>query len=227
MKLQRQRTAIMVVGLIWSIVGCTPDEDPSAITTPPQAHFERKGEPPSFANICRYRFADPVQPLVILETVLAEGGQTCFSDGAGLLFVPRRLNHCPSILGTGGVSIKRAAAEQEFIRCAAIAQPSSAATTDVVIFRPNPTYDGTQDFMAFALDVGALATADMLPATHFGATGGVVCLEGPDGQRIADHVADADIVSSEAVTVSVMRGTCRETAGRLLDQGWPEVSSRP
>lgn len=227
MKLQRQRTAIIVVGLIWGIVGCTPDEEPSVITAPPHVPFERKGEPRTFANICRYRFADPVQPLAILETVLAEGGQTCFSDGVGLLFVPRRLDHCPSILRTEGTSIKRPAAEHEFVRCAAIAQPSSIAATDVVIFRPNPADDEATDFMAFALDVGALATADMLPATHFGATGSVVCLEGPNGQRIADHVAAADIVGKEQVTVVVTRGTCRETAGRLLDHGWPEVSSRP
>lgn len=226
MKLQRQRTDAIVFALSLAVIGCGPDRSRPEITTPTQVQFERKGEPPSFSAICRYRFDDAVQPLAILETVLTEGGQTCFSEGAGLLFVPRRLDHCPSVRSIHGTSTERAVAEQEFLRCTAISRPSSTNETDVVVVRPNPNYGGTVDIMAVALDVGALVTADMLPATHFGAMGDIICLEGPNGQRIAEHVKSAGVVAAEAVTVSVTRGTCRETAGRLLGQGWPEVSPR-
>ena len=188
--------------------------------------FERRGEPPTFATICRYEFSERVKPLSVLEVAQTEGVQTCFSDGKGRAFVPLRRDRCPTVLGLEGTQTTRTAAENEFLQCSAAHRPSSLSETDVVLYRPNPAYAGDADFLSFGLDLAALVTADMLPATHFGIAGDAVCLEGPNGQEIIQHITEADIALAEELSVRLERGTCREIGQRLLGRPWPEVSPR-
>lgn len=205
------------------MTSCAPDGNPREPLLGAIVPFERKGEPPTFATICRYEFSERVKPFSIIEVGLTEGVQTCFSDGRGRAFIPLRRDRCPTILGVEGTQTTRAAAEEEFFRCSAAYQPSSRTVTDVVLYRPNPAYAGDADFLTFGLDVGALVTADMLPATHFGFGADAVCLEGPNGREIIQHIAEAEIALEEELSVLVERGTCRALVPRLLGRAWPEI----
>jgi len=207
------------------MASCAPDDTPREPLLGAVVPFERKGEPPTFATICRYEFAERVEPLSIFKMGLREGVQTCFSHGKGHAFVPLRRDRCQSVLGSTGAQIERADAESEFFRCSAAIRPSSASETDVVLYRPHPAYTGDADFLTFGIDVGALVTSDMLPATHFGFAGDAVCLEGPNGREIIQHIAEADIALEEELSVLVERGTCRELVPRLLGRDWPEIEA--
>lgn len=205
------------------MASCAPESPPPGPLSGAVVPFERKGEPPTFATICRYEFADRVEPLSIFEIGLREGVRTCFSGGKGRAFVPLRRDRCPSVLGSIGAQISRASASDEFIRCSAALRPSSASETDVVLYRPNPAYLGEDAFLTFGLDVGALVMGDMLPATHFGAGGDAVCLEGPDGDAIAQHIKAAEIALEHELSVVIERGSCQALVPRLLGREWPEI----
>lgn len=226
MKARSQLWTPAAFGLAIIVAACVQDGTPQEHLPGPVVPFERKGEPPTFTTICRYEFSERVKPFSIFEVGQTEGVQTCFSDGKGRAFVPLRRDRCPMVLGLEGAQTTRAAAEDEFFRCSAAYQPSSRSVTDVVLYRPSQTYSGDADFLAFGLDVAALVTADMLPATHFGFAEDAVCLEGPNGREIIQHIAEADIALEEELSVLLERGTCREIGPRLLGRPWPEVSPR-
>jgi hypothetical protein len=223
MKFRSQRWTPAALGLALLVAACAQDDTPREPLSGAVVPFERRGEPPTFATICRYEFADRVEPFAIIKMGLREGVQTCFSDGIGRVFVPLRRDRCPLVLGSTGAQISRADAETEFFRCSAAYRPSSTSETDVVLYRPNPDYLGEDAFLTFGLDVAALVTADMLPATHFGAQGDAVCLEGPDGEAIAEHIRAVDIALEHEVSVVIERGTCRALVPRLLGSEWPEI----
>jgi hypothetical protein len=226
MKTRSQLWTPVALGLVIFVGACARDDTPQEPLPVAVVPFERKGEPPTFATICRYEFSDRVKPFAIFELTQSEGVQTCFSNGKGRAFVPLRRDRCPTVLGLEGTQTNRAAAEDEFFRCSAAYQPSSRSETDVVLYRPHPTYEGDADFLQFGLDVGALVTADMLPATHLAFAGDAVCLEGPNGREIVQHIAQADIALQEGLSVLVERGTCREIGLRLLGRSWPEISPK-
>lgn len=223
----RSQPWIAAFGLASVMSACTqPDSTPEPLSGA-VVPFERKGEPPTFTTICRYEFSGRVKSLSVFEVGRTEGVQTCFSDGKGRAFVPLRRDRCPTVVGVDGTETTRAAAEDEFFRCSAAYRTSSLSETDVVLYRPNQTDAGDADFLTFGLDVAALVTADMLPATHFGFAGDAVCLEGPNGREIIQHITEADIAREEELSVLLERGTCREIGPRLLGRPWPEVGPRP
>lgn len=153
---------------------------------------------------------------------MEEGGRTCFTDGQGVIYLPKRRARCPEIAWPGfsePVVVGGATAEAELRRCLAFLTPSKGPT-GVLIYRPTAE---TVDFLLFGLDLGALITHDMLPVTHFGAANGLVCMEAPEPQRVANRVTAAEIAGAEEFTVEISRGSCAALTYERTGLVWPEV----
>lgn len=183
--------------------------------------FGRRGEENvRFGEICRSSTGELPATLEVFRFQLEAGGRTCFADGEGILFVPKRQSGCPRLdwPGFGGATVvSGAVAEAELRRCLALLAPSGGST-GVLIYRPTPH---AVDFPQFGLDLGGLVAHDMLPVTHFGAANGLVCMEAPEPRRVADRITAAGIAGVEEFTIEFGRGSCAELTYERTGHVWP------
>lgn len=193
--------------------GASPDPDSMA--------FGRRGEGTIFDSICRSTASTLPPPRAVIDFIIAEGGRTCFAGGEGVLFVPRRGGACAQPHGLGltqPVVISHRQAQSEMRQCHADYRPPAKEPVGVLIY--SPTADAV-DFLQFGLDVGTLVAFDMLPVTHFGAANGVICLEAPDPQMVAQRVIAAEIAGPEEFDVEITYGSCREATRARTGRSWP------
>lgn len=186
--------------------------------------FGRLGEENvRFDEICRSSTEQLPPAFEVFLFQLEEGGRTCFADGKGVLYVPKRRDRCPELAWPGfsdTTVLAGQTAEIELRRCLAFILPSRGPT-GVLLYRP--AAGGAVDFTQFSLDLGALVAHDMLPVTHFGAANGVVCMEAPDPRLVAERVVAADIADSRELEVEIARGSCRDLTYERTGHRWPEV----
>ncbi len=192
-----------------------------ALTTTSESHddagaavrFGVRGDDTIYPNVCRYEFSNIPPVLTVFDFTVNEGGRTCFDGTQGVLFVPRRGADCSRLDEMGAsarASLDHDEAARAYLGCSAIAMPTSGGA-EVILYRPNPAHPrSTEAFLDFVLDVGALAGNDMLPVTSMVPSGGVLCLEAPDGQAVVRRIAEAGIASPDVFRIEHRTGSCRQ-----------------
>lgn len=198
----------------------------ACVAAPPQdgsTDFGRRGEENvQFREICRSSTTRLPPPLEVFRVQMEEGGRTCFTDGQGIVYLPKRRSECPEISwpGFGETAVVGGAdAEAELRRCLAFLRPSEGPS-GVLIYRPTAE---AVDFLQFGFDLAALVAHDMLPVTHFGAANGLVCMEAPEPQRVADRVIAAEIAGPQEFTVEIGRGSCAALTYERTGIVWPQA----
>jgi hypothetical protein len=149
-------------------------------------------------QVCRFEISRPPEAMRLFRITTAGGGRTCFSNGRVIVIIPKVPSGCLQLVqGEYDILtvVSQFDAESEYTRCSALSLDADVTHNPAIVFtRSNGSDEVNDAFMDFSMDLGALISNDGLQVTYFSPGGTETCLEGPDIDRVRQHIKSSQIV---------------------------------